>query len=50
MANKGDLDDEAGWESAYYGVTKYGWEEICSTNYDEELILIGMKIAVDITN
>lgn len=50
MANKGDLDDEAGWEDAHYEVTKYGWGAVCLPNYDEELILVGLNIAVDITN
>ena len=29
MANCGDLESGDGWEDAYYGVTKYGWKEIC---------------------
>ena len=28
LKNKGDLEDEDGWEDAYYGVTKWGWEEV----------------------
>ena len=28
MINKGDLDSEEGWEDAYYGITKKGWEEV----------------------
>jgi hypothetical protein len=28
IKNCGDLDDENGWEDAYYGVTKWGWKEI----------------------
>lgn len=26
MENKGDLHSEEGWEDAYYGITKKGWE------------------------
>lgn len=28
MRERGDLEDESGWEDAYYGVTKMGWEKI----------------------
>lgn len=46
MANKGDLKDENGWEDAYYGVTKWGWEEVAGeiTAMDFET-LIYLKIA-----
>lgn len=44
MDNKGDLDSEEGWEDAYYGVTKYGWEEIGEISQDEINILIKLKI------
>lgn len=44
MANKGDLTDEEGWDDAYYGVTKYGWEEIVATP-DEIAVLVKLGIA-----
>ncbi len=28
LKNQGDLEDEEGWDDAYYGVTKYGWEKV----------------------
>ncbi len=28
MAHRGDIDDDEGWDDAYYGVTKWGWEEV----------------------
>ena len=28
MIKRGDHKDEEGWEDAYYGVTKWGWEPI----------------------
>lgn len=30
LQNKGDLDDEEGWEDAYYGITLWGWDEIAT--------------------
>ena len=45
LANKGDLSDENGWEDAYYGVTKWGWEEVAdSYDFDFEQ-LVKFKIA-----
>ena len=49
MAHKGDLDDEAGWEDAYYGVTKYGWEEMEVIHQEDLEVLVDLKVAVDIT-
>ena len=48
MANKGDLEDEAGWEDAYYGVTKYGWEEIegAGTHDMDRLVELGIAAKV----
>tara|TARA_R110000744_G_scaffold56820_1_gene119743 strand:+ start:8727 stop:9050 length:324 start_codon:yes stop_codon:yes gene_type:complete len=39
MLNKGDLDDEEGWEDAYYGVTKWGWKHIEATQDNIETLL-----------
>jgi hypothetical protein len=46
IANKGDLSDENGWGDAYYGVTKWGWEEVIGeiTAMDLET-LVYLKIA-----
>lgn len=30
LKHKGDLDDDEGYEDAYYGVTKMGWELVCN--------------------
>lgn len=49
IENKGDLEDESGYEDAYYGVTKYGWEEIIipeSTFYIPKLIEFGIAQCV----
>ena len=46
LVNKGDIDDDNGWEDAYYGVTKWGWELVDETwdvDYDS---LIKLRIAV----
>lgn len=45
MLKRGDLEDEEGWEDAYYGVTKWGWEPIAATP-DEIAILVRLGIAV----
>jgi hypothetical protein len=45
MENKGDLEDESGYDDAYYGVTKWGWEEVEipeSTFYLPKLIEFGI--------
>lgn len=44
LKNQGDLDDDEGWEDAYYGVTKYGWEEVFNINNIEINILKKFKI------
>lgn len=47
MAHKGDLDDEHGWEDAYYGVTKYGWEQVQFNLSDEDRsVIVRLNIAV----
>ena len=45
LQNCGDLDDEEGWGDAYYGVTKYGWEEIKVLTEEEKSVLLNLKIA-----
>ena len=45
MLKRGDLEDEEGWEDAYYGVTKWGWEPIAATP-DEIATLVRLGIAV----
>ena len=44
MQNKGDLDDEEGWEDAHYGVTKHGWEEVSIPVTDID-VLLRLKVA-----
>ena len=39
MKKRGDLDDEEGWEDAYYGVTKWGWEPIEASAEDIAVLL-----------
>ena len=39
MANNGDLEDENGWEDAYYGVTKWGWEDLGEITKEEIKVL-----------
>ncbi len=46
MKNHGDLEDQEGWDDAYYGVTKWGWEPIAATP-DEIAVLIRLGIAVE---
>ena len=45
MQNRGDLKDEEGWEDAYYGVTKWGWEPVVATP-DEIAVLLKLGIAI----
>ena len=46
MLKRGDLDDEEGWEDAYYGVTKWGWEPLQAT---EEEIAVLVKLGIALT-
>ena len=39
MLYKGDLKDDEGWEDAYYGVTKWGWEEVGEISESEKRFL-----------
>ena len=45
LQNCGDLDDEDGWDDAYYGVKKWGWEEIKVLTGEEKVVLLNLKIA-----
>lgn len=45
MKKRGDLEDEEGWEDAYYGVTKWGWEPVEASG-DDIAVLLRLKIAV----
>jgi len=38
MINRGDLADEDGWEDAYYGVKKWGWELIDASIEDVSVL------------
>jgi hypothetical protein len=49
MLNRGDLEDESGWEDAYYGVTKWGWEPVEATEQEIE-ILVKLGIAEKINS
>ena len=45
LKNKGDLKDDEGWEDAYYGVTKWGWEKVEASAADiEATIRMGISI------
>lgn len=45
MMNRGDLEDEEGWDDAYYGVTKWGWEPMKASQSDiETLLRLGVAI------
>lgn len=48
MARRGDLKDDEGWEDAYYGVTKWGWEPI-DASPDDIAVLIRLGIAIEST-
>lgn len=42
LANCGDLEDEAGWEDAHYGVKKWGWEVV--GRFDEDGMLTSSQM------
>lgn len=43
LQNCGDLKDDAGWEDAYYGVTKFGWKKLDASEEDiKTLIRLGI--------
>ncbi len=46
MMHRGDLTDDEGWDDAYYGVTKWGWESVAATPEDIA-VLIRLGIAVE---
>ena len=48
IKNKGDIDDEEGWDDAYYGITKWGWTEIEGATEEDIARLIELKIAVKV--
>lgn len=45
LENKGDLGDDTGWEDAYYGVTKWGWERVEGASEDDMDVLEHLGIA-----
>lgn len=49
MKRKGDLDDDEGWSDAYYGVTKWGWEQIEGASPADIETLVRLGIAVQHT-
>lgn len=44
MLKRGDLEDDEGWDEAYYGVTKWGWQPIESSPEDIA-VLVRLGIA-----
>ena len=46
MLKCGDLEDEEGWEDAYYGVTKWGWSEVADATQQDIDRLVTLGIAV----
>lgn len=46
MLNKGDLEDDYGYEDAYYGVTKWGWEPVPAATDEDIRRIIEIGIAV----
>lgn len=48
MQKRGDLEDEEGWEDAYYGVTKWGWEPVEASQCDIAVLLrLGVAISAN---
>ena len=47
MKHKGELDIED-YSDAYYGITRYGWEEIAEISDVEIDILLKLKIAIEV--
>jgi len=37
LENHGDLEDEEGYDDAYYGVTKMGWELVCDARQLQDI-------------
>ena len=50
LAKKGDLEDEEGWDDAYYGVTKWGWSEVKGATKTDMRRLVALGIAVETTS
>lgn len=48
MAERGDLEDESGFEDAYYGVTKHGWGPVGEVTEADVEVLVRLGIAVDL--
>ena len=46
LKNRGDLEDEEGWSDAYYGVTKWGWEEVETASAADVETLTRLGIAL----
>lgn len=48
MKKRGDLDDEEGWEDAYYGITKWGWEPVEASPEDIQTVLkLGIAVSAE---
>lgn len=45
LKNRGDLEDDEGWEDAYYGVTKWGWEPVEGATAQDMARLVELGIA-----
>lgn len=45
MKHCGDLDDEEGWEDDYYGIYKWGWEQVRGATPSDIDRLMGLGIA-----
>ena len=49
LKNRGDINDDKGWDDAYYGVTKWGWKPIPSSPADiETLLRLGVAIPANV--
>jgi hypothetical protein len=51
LKHKGDLEDDD-WSDAFYGITKFGWEEVTVPNYPDngnffdDLVVSGIAIKI----
>ena len=44
MENRGDLESEEGWEDAYYGITKKGWELVGEATDEQIKVLVELDM------
>ena len=50
IKSKGDLDDERGYEDAYYGVTKWGWSEVEGATPADVVRLKELGLCISLSN